>query len=89
MARRDYTYKQAKKSGNQEDWISYRKLKSLVNNKVRSAEAEHYKGIINSASDPKTLWQSLSKVISLNFIRFFPLPRRGGRGRETSEFRAL
>ena len=25
---------------------------------------------------------------SLNFIRFFPLPR-GGRGRETSEFRAL
>ena len=34
---------------------------------MRSSEAEHYKGLINSASDPKQLsWKSLSSIVGNN-----------------------
>ena len=63
MAERAYSFKKAKRSGNREDWNKCRRLEVLVNKKVRSSEAEHYKGLINSASDPKKLWQSLSSIV--------------------------
>lgn len=66
MAERDYSFKRAKRTGKHEDWNNYRRLKTMVNNKVRSAEAVHYKGLINSASDPKKLWRSLSLAIGNN-----------------------
>ena len=66
MAEKHYSFKKAKRSVNREDRNKYRRLKVLVNKKVRSSEAEHYKGLINYASDPKQLWQFLSSIVGNN-----------------------
>ena len=66
MAERDYALRVAKRSGNQEQWIEYRRLKNFTNRKIKSAEALHYKNLIESAENPKDMWRSLNSVIGPN-----------------------
>ena len=63
MAERDYAKKVAKKSGTKEQWDNYRSLKNLKNKKLKSAEALHYKNLIESATDLKERWRSLNSVV--------------------------
>ena len=60
MAERDYALRVAKRSGNQEQWNEYRRLKNFTNRKIKSAEALHYKNLIESAENPKDMWRSLT-----------------------------
>ena len=46
MAERDYAFKIAKRSGGQQQWDNYRKLKNFTNRKIKAAEAEYYKNLI-------------------------------------------
>ena len=57
MAERDYALRIAKRSGNQEQWNEYRRLKNFTNRKIKSAEALHYKNLIESAENPKDMWR--------------------------------
>ena len=66
MAERDYALRIAKRSGNQEQWNEYRRLKNFTNRKIKSAEALHYKNLIESAENPKDMWHSLNSVIGSN-----------------------
>ena len=66
MAERDYALRVAKRSGNQEQWNEYRRLKNFTNRKIKSAEALHYKNPIESAESPKDMWRSLNSVIGSN-----------------------
>ena len=66
MAERDYALRVAKRSGNQEQWTEYRRLKNFTNRKIKSAEALHYKNLIESAENPKDMWRSLNSVIGSN-----------------------
>jgi len=66
MAKRDYALRVAKRSGNQEQWNEYRRLKNFTNRKIKSAEALHYNNLIESAENPKVLWRSLNSVIGSN-----------------------
>ena len=66
MAERDYALRIAKRSGNQEQWNEYRRLKNFTNRKIKSAEALHYKNLIESAEKPKDMWRSLNSVIGSN-----------------------
>jgi len=52
MAERDYALRVAKRSGNQEQWNEYRRLKNFTNRKIKSTEALHYKNLIES-ENPK------------------------------------
>ena len=63
MAERDYALRIAKRSSNQEQWNEYRRLKNFTNRKIKSAEALHYKNLIESAESPKDMWHSLNSVI--------------------------
>ena len=51
MAERDYALRIAKRSGNQEQWNEYRRLKNFTNRKIKSAE---------------DMWHSLNSVIGSN-----------------------
>ena len=66
MAERDYALRVAKRSGNQEQWNEYRRLKNFTNRKIKSAETLHYKNLIESAENPKDMWRSLNSVIGSN-----------------------
>ena len=44
----------------------YRRLKNFTNRKITSAEALHYKNVIESAKNPKVMWRSLNSVIGSN-----------------------
>ena len=66
MAERDYALRVAKRSGNEEQWTEYRRLKNFTNRKIKSAEALHYKNLIESAENPKDMWRSLNSVIGPN-----------------------
>lgn len=66
MAERDYALRVAKRSDNQEQWNEYRRLKNFTNRKIKSAEALHYKNLIESAKNSKVLWRSLNSVIGSN-----------------------
>ena len=64
MAERDYAFKVAKRSGGEKQkWDHYRKIKNFTNRKVKSAEAEYYKNLINSANGPKDTWKALNSVL--------------------------
>ena len=64
MAGRDYAFKVAKRSGDeQEKWNNYRRLKNLTNRKIRAAEATYYKNLIESAQGPKETWCTLNSVL--------------------------
>ena len=54
MAERDYALRVAKRSGNQEQWNEYRRLKNFTNRKIKSAETLHYKNLIESAENLRT-----------------------------------
>ncbi len=61
MAERDHALKIAKKSG--QNWDNYRNLKNLTNRKIKAAEAEYYKELIESSAGPKEMWSSLNSLI--------------------------
>ena len=63
MTERDYATKVAKKSVTKEQWDNDRSLKNLTNKKLKSAEALHYKNLIESATDLKERWRSLNSVV--------------------------
>lgn len=66
MAERDYALRVAKRSGNQEQWNEYCRLKNFTNRKIKSAEALPYKNLIESAENPKDMWRSLNSTIGSN-----------------------
>ena len=41
-------------------------MKNFTNRKIKSAEALHYKNLIESAENPKDMWRSLNSVIGSN-----------------------
>ena len=79
MAERDYALRIAKRSGNQEQWNEYRRLKNFTNRKIKSAEALHYKNLIESAENPKDMWHSLNSVIGSNNQGGSPLQVHDGK----------
>ena len=88
MAERDYALRVAKRSGNQEQWNEYRRLKNFTNRKIKSAEALHYKNLIESAENPKDMWRSLNSVIGSNNQGGSPFQVHDGK-RLVSEQKAL
>ena len=79
MAERDYAKKVAKKSGTKEQWDNYRSLKNLKNKKLKSAEALHYKNLIESATDLKERWRSLNSVVGYKQDFGLPLQVQDGK----------
>ena len=79
MAERDYAKKVAKKSGTKEQWDNYRSLKNLKNKKLKSAEALHYKNLIESATDLKERWRSLNSVVGSKQDFGLPLQVQDGK----------
>ena len=79
MAERDYAKTVAKKSGTKEQWDNYRSLKNLKNKKLKSAEALHYKNLIESATDLKERWRSLNSVVGSKQDFGLPLQVQDGK----------
>ena len=63
MAERVCAFKVAKRSGGQQQWDNYRKLKNFTNRKKKAVEAEYYKNLIKSAVGPREMWHSLNSVL--------------------------
>ena len=79
MSKRDYAKRVAKKSGAKEQWDNYRSLKNLTNKKLKSAEALHYKNLIESAADLKERWRSLNSVVGSKKDCGWPLQVQDGK----------
>ena len=47
MTERVSAFKIPERSGGQLQWDNYRKLKNFTNRKIKAAEAEYYKNLIN------------------------------------------
>ena len=80
IAGRDYALRVAKRFSNQEQWNEYRRLKNFTNRKIKSAEALHYKNLIESADNPKDMWRSLNSVIGSNKQGGSPFQVHNGKG---------
>ena len=64
MAERDYAFKVAKRSGNEQGkWNNFRKLKNLTNRKIKAAEALYHKNLIESTQGPKEMWRTLNSAL--------------------------
>ena len=59
--------------------IIYRSLKNLTNKKLKSAEALHYKNLIESAADLKERWRSLNSVVGSKKDCGWPLQVQDGK----------
>ena len=64
LADRDYAFKVAKRSGNdQGKWDTFRKLKNLTNRKIKAAEVLYYNNLIESTQGPKEMWRTLNSAL--------------------------
>ena len=69
MRERDYYLKRAKRSNNECDWSSYKRLRNSVTNMIRTSKAKFNKRLIYEQGDnPKQFWRliKLKRVFLLN-----------------------
>ena len=65
MKDRDYFYKKAKRSLNQDDWNIAKHLRNTTNFNIRQAKANYIIGELEaSQDDPKRFWRTIKKVFS-------------------------
>ena len=63
MKDRDYFYRKAKKSQNEDDWNIAKYLRNTVNFNIRQAKADFIKDELNSSkNDPKKFWRVINRV---------------------------
>ena len=64
MAERDYAFKVARRSGNEQGkWDNFRKLKNLTSRKITAAEDFYYKNLTESTQGPKEMWRKLNSAL--------------------------
>ena len=64
IRQRDYELKKARKTNSYEDWASYRKTRSRVTCKIRSAKAKYHKNLIDENShNTRSFWKTMKKII--------------------------
>eukprot|EP00794_Sanderia_malayensis_P002897 gene2897-3348_t len=52
------------RTGREEDWLKYRKLRNKVNNKKNQEKKSHFNELIeNSKDDPKQMWKNLKELV--------------------------
>ena len=67
MKDRDYYYKKAKRTGNEDDWNIAKHLRNITNFNVRQAKANFITGELNANSeDPKKFWRIIKSVFPGN-----------------------
>ena len=65
MQDRDYHLKKAQKTKSAHHWSSYRKLRCLVNRKVRECKSNYYETLIKeNNNNPSGLWKTLNELTS-------------------------
>ena len=65
MQDRDYHLKKAQKTKSAHHWSPYRKLRSLVNRKVRECKSNYYETLIKEKNNnPSGLWRTLNELTS-------------------------
>ena len=61
---RDHAKIISARSGREEDWLTYKKLRNKVNNKKNQEKKNYYNVIIeNSKDDPKQMWKKLKELV--------------------------
>lgn len=60
---RDRVLRKARKSGKQDDWNSYKKLRNNCNNLLKKTKAQYHKNILQeNRMDPKGFWKSIKQI---------------------------
>lgn len=77
MRTRNYYKKKHQKTKNREDWVKFKSLRREVNQRIRTAKAEHYATICKDIShQPKPTWDKLNSALgrtnhkSTNLLNF-------------------
>ena len=64
MLNRDYLKKKAVKTGLQNDWLSFKKVKNRVNYAIRHEKASFYRNKLNANhGNPKSTWKTLNDLM--------------------------
>ena len=64
MLNRDYLKKKAVKTGLQNDWLSFKKVKNRVNYAIRREKASFYRNKLNANhGNPKSTWKTLNDLM--------------------------
>ena len=59
---RDYHLKQHKRTNSEVHWNHYKRLRNTINNKIRSAKANHVRAVFReSRNQPKDFWNEIKK----------------------------
>ena len=73
MQDRDYHHRKAIKSNSSFHWTEYRRLRNLVNRKIKSAKSSYYCDLIREArGDSSKLWKAVNKASSRSNISSTP-----------------
>eukprot|EP00794_Sanderia_malayensis_P021030 gene21030-23083_t len=64
MKERDHAKVISARTGREEDWLKYKKLRNKVNNKKNQEKKSHFNELIqNSKDDPKQMWKNLKELV--------------------------
>ena len=70
MKDRDYFYKKAKRTGNNDDWNIAKYLRNKVKRDVRSAKADYIKNKLNThADDAAKFWRTIKSVFPIKQLK--------------------
>ena len=63
---RDFFVRKAKRTGNENDWSTYRRLRNATKNLIRKTKANFNREIFqNNAHSPKDIWKEIKKCYPL------------------------
>lgn len=66
MNERDFLLRKAKRTGNENDWSTYRRLRNATTNLIRKSKANFQREVFqNNAHSPKDFWKEIKKCYPL------------------------
>ena len=66
MKERDFYLRKAKRTGNEHDWLTYRRLRNTTTNLIRKSKANfHREAFQNNVHSPKDFWKEIKKCYPL------------------------
>ena len=64
MLNRDYLKKKAVKTGSQNDWLSFKKVRNRVNYAIKREKSSFYRNKLNAnLGNPKSTWKTLNDLM--------------------------
>ena len=90
MIERDYHLRQARKTGREVDWSTYRRLRNDITRKIRYSKSVYTRSIVReNVSHPKQFWNTIKRCYPVKQQKEAPAKLLSVNGKLTSDKKVI